>query len=213
MTNLRRCAALLLTLACSSAPARAPGGSGGSGGGGDEGTGGGGSAPKDAAVPKDTAPAAPAGLPASDSSDDIGAFLGAQAYRNAPWISETAGPRPRAIDTSPHGTVRVWMNDKLVASLHAGHDGYKDTATGMSHPPIDKGSMAVKEMYDDSGAKIGTAALFKSGDGTAASSTVYYCKAPIGRCLDNQNSEVVYGRGISVGCGFCHGGMVYTKAP
>jgi hypothetical protein len=213
MTILRRCGLgiLLLGLACTSAPERSRG-TGGSGG--DDDTGGsGGAPPKDAAAPKDTAPAAPPGLPASDSQDDLAAFVDAEAYRKAPWISETPGPRPRAMDTSPHGTVRVWMNDKLVASLHAGHDGFKDQTTGMTHPPLDKDSMAVKEFYDDNGTKVGAAALFKSGEGALANTTVYYCKAPIGRCLSNQTSDVVYGNGIKVGCGFCHGGMVYTKAP
>jgi hypothetical protein len=205
---------LLLGLACSSTPERTRG-TGGSGTGGEDDTGGkgdGGQPAKDASA-KDTAPPASAALPASDGQDDIAAFLEAESYRKAPWISETAGPRPRSMDTSPHGTVRVWLNDKLVASQKAGHDGYKDQTTGMTHPPLDKDSMAVKEFYDDAGMKVGVAALFKVGEGTTANTTTYYCKAPIGRCLTNQNSEEVYGRGIGVACGFCHGGLVYTKAP
>src|SRR6185369_17803393 len=100
----------------------------GGGTGGSDGEGGGGGqapSPKDAGAPKDTAPAAPPELPASDSQADLAAFVEAEAYRHAPWISETPGPRPRGMDTSPHGTVRVWMNAKLVESQHAGHDGFK----------------------------------------------------------------------------------------
>jgi hypothetical protein len=52
-----------------------------------------------------------------------------------------------------------------------------------------------------------------TGEGSAANTTTYDCKVPIGRCLGNQNSEEIDGRGIAVGCGFCHGGLVYTKAP
>src|SRR5690242_15873810 len=105
-------AILLFTVACASS--ERPRGTGGSGAGGEDetgGKGGGGSSGKDAAVAKDTAPPAPAGLPATDSQDDLAAFIATEAYRKGPWISETAGPRPKAMDTSPHGTVRVWMND------------------------------------------------------------------------------------------------------
>jgi hypothetical protein len=86
---------LLLGLACSSTPERTRG-TGGSGAGGDGdtgGSGGGGQPAKDAAA-KDTAPPAPAGLPASDGQDDIAAFLAAESYRKTPWISETSGPGP-----------------------------------------------------------------------------------------------------------------------
>jgi hypothetical protein len=207
----------LVTVAgsCSSSPERSSnaggsgghaddtGGSGGSGG--DGGSGGSGGKP------------ASTGLPATDSADDIDDFLSFGSYRKAPWVSETASPRePAAINTSPHQRVQVWMNPQLVDSLRAGHDGLKDSATGMTHPPLDKGSMAIKELWDESGTqltRVGSAAIWKVADGDAAKGWAYFCRGPAARCASKDGTNPVYGHGTSVSCGFCHGGLIFTKAP
>jgi hypothetical protein len=207
------CAALALA-ACGKAADPPPGG-GGTGG----------AAPAPATTPDaarapdvmpDTGPPVPAGLPPSPGQADLAAFLAAGEYRNAPWLSETSGPRPRAGATSPHEMVRVWMNPQLIASLREGRDGFKDTATGMVHPPHDRWSMAVKELYAEGGTLEGLAAMIKTDEGPSLNSWVYYCYGPDGRCLTTRPAPremPAYGRGSAVACGFCHGGLVYTKAP
>jgi hypothetical protein len=146
----------------------------------------------------------------------MAAFLKAGEYRKAPWISETAMPRERSSGTSPHGKVRVFMNPQLVESLKGGRDGFKDMATGMDHPPHDRYSMAVKELWDDAGTKQeGVAAMFKADEGKGMMTWVYFCEGPMGRCVTSASpvSSPIHGRGTTVGCGFCHGGFIYTKAP
>jgi hypothetical protein len=158
----------------------------------------------------DAAPAA-SGLPAGPERADIAAFLAAGDYKKAPWVSETPAPREKEGSTSPHEKVRVWMNPQLVMSLKGGRDAM------MGRPPQDKGSMAVKELFDEAGANLlGVAAMYKPDEGGAANAWVYYCHGPDGRCRTNGPSPMdapVYGRGTGVSCGFCHGGLIYTKAP
>lgn len=198
--------ALLAPVACS----------GGSGGGAPSGSP---NASPDAAgadrPPPDSAPAA-SELPASGERMEIVRFLTAGTYRNAPWVPETPGPRERHGETSPHDRVRVFLSPALVASQRAGRDGVKDPATGDLHPPHDRGSMAVKELYDDAGAVVGLAAMYKTEEGPASNAWVYYCHGPDGRCRTNGPSSMespVYGRGTATACGFCHNGTVYTRAP
>ena len=97
----------------------------------------------------DAPPASPPGLPASASQADIVAFLAAGEYKKAPWIAETEAARPQAGATSPHDSVRVWLNPELVASLQGGRDGFRNTMTMVTNPPHDRWSMAVKELYDE----------------------------------------------------------------
>jgi hypothetical protein len=179
----------------------------------------GGSAPPvDAARTPDTAPAGmPSGaVPASASRMDIEAFIMAGGYKQAPWISETPAPRARGAETSPHDRVRVFMNPELVTSLRAGRDGFKDPMTQLNHPPHDSGSMAVKELYDEADMLVGVAAMLKTEPGIIMNSWTYYCYGPEGRCLTNMTATreaPAYGKGFGVACGFCHGGLVYTKVP
>jgi hypothetical protein len=208
----------LITGACSKEPGEQPPPAGGAGGGG--GTGGGGGSPGDASSPpdraRDVAPAT-AATPASPSLADLAAFLEAGKYKEAPWIAETPAARERGSTTSPHEKVRVFMNPELVASLRGGRDGFKDPVTGQNHLPHDLGSMAVKELYDEAGTNVlGVAAMLKTEVGISLNSWVYFCHGPDGRCLVERPSPKeapVYGRGYGVACGFCHGGLVYTKAP
>jgi hypothetical protein len=165
----------------------------------------------------DAAPDTATGLPASPERMDIVAFLAAGDYKKAPWLAQTPAPREKEGSTSPHDKVRVWMNPPLVDSLRGGRDGLKDTATSQTHPPHDRWSMAVKELYDPTGATLqGLAAMYKTEAGDSSNSWVYYCHGPDGRCRTNGPSPIeapVYGRGTAVACGFCHGGLVFTKAP
>jgi hypothetical protein len=182
------------------------------------GAGGTGGAPAiDAAVTPDMPPDGPAGLPASPAQADVVAFLEAGRYKQTPWIAETAAPRPQSLRTSPHEQVRVWMNAPLVASLKGGRDGASDKDAGVTNPPHDRGSMAVKELYDEAGTMlVGVATMYKADEGPSPNSWVYYCHGPEGRCLTGRASPPtapIYGRGTVVQCGFCHGGNIYTKAP
>jgi hypothetical protein len=219
--------ALAAVSACQPGTSDAPSGPGGAGGGGNGGgsagsggaaAGSGGSAGggMDAAMP-DLPPDAPEGLPAGPAAADIAAFLSAGGYKQAPWISETSAPRMRMGGTSVHEKVRVWMNPPLVTSLKAGRDGLKPMGATMANPPHDRGSMAVKELYDEAGATLlGVAAMYKIDEGTSDRSWVYFCHGPEGRCLNGKASPPeapIHGRGTTVGCGFCHGGLIYPKAP
>jgi hypothetical protein len=58
--------------------------------------------------------------------------------------------------------------------------------------------------------------MWKTEGGANANTWIYYCHGPEGRCLPSKPSPPeapVFGRGTSVSCGFCHGGLIYTKAP
>lgn len=143
----------------------------------------------------------PMGLPASDSKDDMLAFLTAKTYRNAPWIAESAAPRPQR-SSSPHGKVQVWMNPPLVDSLRNGRTG----AAGSMRP--DQWSMAVKEMYDDADMLVGHAVTYRSGPAEDAPNWLFLCYAPGTRC-DGSNMATlaapIYSRGTSGNsCYFCH---------
>jgi hypothetical protein len=111
-------------------------------------------------------------------------------------------PRDAASVVSPHGKVRVWMNDTLVASWRAGNGEFGGTA----HTT---GSMAVKEFYDDAGMQVGRAAMLKVMG--ASNAWVFYCEGTDqARC----NGETIpyYGDSTSA-CNGCHGGLIYTHAP
>lgn len=69
------------------------------------------------------------------------------------WKSWPSEPAPHD-SAGPHGgKVRTWLNPELLASLKAGND---------KHP---NASIAVKELYDDLGARRGFAVAVKNDEG------------------------------------------------
>jgi hypothetical protein len=146
--------------------------------------------------------------PADSTQTSIAAYLTAETYKQAPWISQTTAPRDdNSMGVSPHGKVRVWWNDTLVASQHA-HNG---TIGGTPHTT---GSMAVKEMYDANDMRIGRAAMLKTPGGSTK--WVYFCDSTdVARCTGDATLTVPhYGDDTSaVDCSGCHGGNIYNVAP
>jgi hypothetical protein len=156
----------------------------------------------------------PPDVPPGESQMDIANFVKSGAYKSAPWISETAAPRAGGLGSQHRSTVRVWENPTLVNSFKAGHDGL------MGHPYPDQWSMAVKELYDDAGAAlVGTAVAFKTLTSPGSNAWIYYCVGPNIRCNstpDPTEANPIYGNGMSTSaseCGFCHGGLIFTKPP
>lgn len=174
----------------SSAGGGAGGASGGGGvpvgGGGADGGSGGGSAGAATDIPADT------------SKEGFKAFLESDEYKS--WYSQTDAPRETEFQTSPHGRVRVFMSERLVAAKQAGIDGDPD--------PYPAGSMAVKELYDDGDMLVGRAAMLKAADGKGSMTWLYYCNGPEGRCATSKSGEM-YGKGLS-DCNFCHGEFFYV---
>jgi len=143
-----------------------------------------------------------------DSEEAFAALLSSEAYREPPWVAQTDEPRPASHSTSPHGDVRVFANEVLIRSIASGMGVTEDEngeliAATTGHEP---GAMAVKEFYQD-GAVVGRAALLKVEG--APSNMTYYCDGPAELC-GVEGASPIYGTGLSVGCGFCHGGLVYT---
>jgi hypothetical protein len=142
--------------------------------------------------------------PADGSKAAIAAYLMAETYKQAPWKSETATPRAANSQVSPHGRVRVWMNDTLIASLKAGNGEFG----GKPHVP---GSMAVKEFYDDSDVRLGAAAMLKL---TGNDAWKFYCNSTAPeRCGVGGSTLPYYADETDIGCNGCHGGLIFNKAP
>lgn len=143
------------------------------------------------------------------SVDDFAALVATQAYREPPWVAETATARPRTSPVSPHGDVRVFANDTLLKSLAKGNavtrgdDGLLEASLDSQH---DTGSMAVKEFYE--GDQVVGHAVYRKLAGPAAAAA-YYCEGPQSRC-GISSSPPAYGEGFGIDCGFCHGGVVFT---
>ncbi len=146
-------------------------------------------------------------LPEDGTEEGIAAFLAAKTYQA--WMSETAMPRPASDSVSPHGTVRVYFNDVLIASQKAG----KGTVD-VPHDPL---SMTVKELYDDGGTMVGQAAMLNANEKAPMPGWIYHCWGPANRCStgepDTMPDTPIHGQGFDVGCGACHGGMVFTQFP
>lgn len=144
----------------------------------------------------------------------VSAYLAAASYTEDTWQSETAAPRERSLETSPHGRVRVWYNDTLAASTAAGKGQWDEEARAIG-TPHDSGSMAVKEFYDETDTLIGIATMLKI-DGTA-SQWAYYCEGPSDRCgaeagVEHTSANPLFGTGALFSpCGFCHGGLIFTE--
>jgi len=139
--------------------------------------------------------------PPGSSMEELAAFLQSEAYRGDGWTAQTAAPRAASSTVSPHGRVRVWRNDTLIASLEAGNGADLDA------PGHETGSMVVKEFYDDADQMLGQASMLKL-EGIPRE-WVYYCGGPDERCMD---TAPYYGVDLDAPtCGFCHGGFVFTN--
>jgi hypothetical protein len=143
----------------------------------------------------------------------MAAFIDSGAYKQAPWISDVAAPRPANKSASQHGDgVRVFENPTLVTSIKAGRDGWDDK------PSPDVGSMAVKEMYDTDGKLVGVAAAWRSAEVNGWGAWTYYCYGPSNRCAggDYPKSAPLYGNGAVApgqGCAICHNATIFTEPP
>jgi FtsP/CotA-like multicopper oxidase with cupredoxin domain len=137
-------------------------------------------------------------------------LLQSEAYLLDPWVAETETPRARSSVASPHGAVKVYANEALLASLRKGNSVKMDEAGTLEFdtdaPPHDEGSIAVKEFYDGD-ERVGRAALMKLGG--SAFSAAYYCDGPQSRC-GVEGTPPVFGEDFDIGCGTCHAGFVYT---
>lgn len=143
--------------------------------------------------------------PSDDSAATIAAYLADGSYKTGGWVSETAAAREASSPVSPHGNVRVWLNDAAVASQDA--DVYAQD------------SIAVKEMYEGDSV-VGHAMMWKTGTDDSTSSWLFYCAGPSGRCATGSEEATpnapIYGLGNSAEaseCGFCHGKEISIKAP
>jgi hypothetical protein len=143
------------------------------------------------------------------SRESLIALLESEDYRESPWRSQTDEPRARTSLVSPHGDVRVFANDVLLASIDKGN-GVKELPDGTLESDLegshDTGSVAVKEFYTD-GELVGRAVLAKLEGGQ--SQAAYYCEGSAERC-GTEDDPPIYGVGFNVACGICHGGLVFT---
>lgn len=135
-------------------------------------------------------------FPADTSEASVAAFLDAETYkswRNDPEIREGGSV------VNVHGDhLRVYLNEAAVTS-HSDTVGENNDAA--------PGSMAVKEIYDDSGTLLGRAAslLDESGDWT------YYCNSTdVTFCTGATIDMPVYN---DFACSSCHGDQIYAPLP
>jgi hypothetical protein len=142
--------------------------------------------------------------PADSTQASIVAYLQAETYKQTPWIAETAAPREPTSTVSPHGRVKVWMNDTLVTSQAAGNGMFGGTA----HTA---GSMAVKEFYDSTDVYLGRGVMLKV-PGTA-SAWVFYCDSTVHEACGTEDPLPFYGDMNSFQCNGCHGGLIFNQAP
>jgi hypothetical protein len=115
------------------------------------------------------------------SEAGITAFVRDGRYKG--WLAEPAVHETRA----PHGDkVRVYFNDTVAASLHAGN---------ATHPA---GSIVVKELYDDDGKTVtGHALEVKVADGAGKDTWIFY------EGFGPSYASNYYGRGHD-SCHGCH---------
>lgn len=138
-------------------------------------------------------------FPSAVSASTLAAYVAAETYRGSGWTPSTDAPRDRTSTSSPHGWVRVWLNDEVLASAKAGNGEFH----GSAHHT---GSMAVKEMYDGDEV-IGVAVMLKlAGD---AAEWAYWCDGPESRCGIAPPTDPFYGLAADAECAFCHGGLVF----
>ncbi|MCA9648977.1 MAG: hypothetical protein H6712_32285 [Myxococcales bacterium] len=108
---------------------------------------------------------------------ELSMWLEAGSYSS--WAAESGNHA----STGPHGEVRTFFNDEMVASFDAGNT---------VHPV---GSAAVKELYNGSGAEIGWAVMVKVAEGEGANSWYWY--------LESSDTVTADGEGIPT-CENCH---------
>lgn len=152
---------------------------------------------------------APDHVPGMGTAEEIGTFVAEMRYRGDGWTAQTEAPRPESSPVSPHDDVRVWINDIAIASQAAGNGG-------VDAPPHELYSAAVKEMYDGTDL-VGVAVLYRTEEGESPDATTYWCYGPFGRCSTGDPEatpeEPIYGQGLTVGCGSCHGGNIFSEIP
>jgi hypothetical protein len=123
----------------------------------------------------------------------------AQTFTGTGWTAETTEPREASSVVSPHGDVRVYLNDEAVTAQ-----------TGAGEYPLN--AMAVKELYDGT-TVVGYAVMLKSTEGPGTNTWTYWCYGPAGRCSTGSEEATVeapiYGTPDS-NCGACHGGTIFT---
>lgn len=110
---------------------------------------------------------------------ELSPWLAAESY--ASWTAESAVHA--ATGTSPHGMVRTFFNDTLVASFDAGNTEHA------------VGSASVKELYDGAGMRTGWAVMVKTTAGADAASWYWY--------LENGGSVNADDNGLAQ-CEGCH---------
>lgn len=110
---------------------------------------------------------------------ELSPWLAAESYVG--WAAESAVHAQTG--TSPHGMVRTFFNDTLVASFDAGNTEHT------------VGSAAVKELYDDAGMRVGWAVMLKTAAGSDASTWYWY--------LENGGMVTADENGFA-GCEGCH---------
>ncbi len=139
-----------------------------------------------------------ASWPSDSSEPRVAAFVASGVWREPPWVPETASPRERTSDVSPHGRVQVWGNEVLLCAQAEGNGEFGGTL----HPA---GAMVVEEMFDGADVPLGVAVMLALEGGD----WVYHCDGPASSCL--VSGEVpVWGVGLDTECGFCHGGLVFN---
>lgn len=131
-------------------------------------------------------------FPTDTTVAGIQAFLATESYKS--W---TADPAPHApVSYQVHGPMmQVYFNDVAVATYGNASDL----------------TMTVKELFDANQVKVGVAASWKSGGMWS-----YYCTQddPAGdACAVDDQTFPVYGTGINVSCGFCHGNAILSALP
>lgn len=129
-------------------------------------------------------------FPADTSEATIVAFLAAESYKT--WTGDAA-PRGSEEVVNVHGnSMRVFFNDNAVTS----HGG-----------PASPLSMAVKELYDETGVLVGKATSLVASDGLL----FFYCSATSGTgCTGQAVTEPLYN---DFACSACHGSQFYAPLP
>lgn len=152
-------------------------------------------------------PTGPMNVPADESAASMTAFITSESYKGAEWMAETDAPREASSGVSPHGRVRVYLNETLLDSLAASNGG----VGSMSGVPHTAGSMTVKEFYDEADVLVGIGALYKFGE--AANDWAMWCYGPSGRCSSTVDAESIDAPMHEINafaCGACHGGNIFT---
>lgn len=148
-------------------------------------------------------------IPTDITAEAFTAFLDAETYKGAEWTPESPAAREAATGVSPHGVVRVYVNDVAVQAFADGHGGLADQV------PYVQYSMSVKEIYDetDMTTVLGKAIMYKTAD--AGNDTwVYYCYGPAARCSSSSGEipkeSAMFVMGSSNDCASCHGGNLFA---